>query len=848
MKRVNYQICAIYDTETCNVKIADKTYRAYPILFIDNDIRDTDLKFYEVDRDDKVNFYRHENEYINQLENYIDWGYATKCVPIVCAYNAMFDLQPIMYELNRRYDIVANAQSSTNIYTLDLHDKETGKQVLRFWDTFHLEMGGLKAMGRTCGLSKATGDWDYELTRTPETPLTDLELYYAKRDVQVIPAYLRYLLNANEWMQQKDLGCKVLTKTSIVRQMAKRTIGKIRIPKENGKYMTMEHAFNKLCFSELPKTFGIYGLRKACFRGGYTFTSAVFANRLVHNVASLDVTSMHHTFINGRYIPVEFFPATRADLKIAAEHILGRTREQIESEYYKPFNYAIHAAIKFYNVRLKKGTVFEAYGIALEPKAKFNNKVETGTDIGEDPRNALQENEVRKLKWHDTYVNAQFALGKLYTADECTIHMSELELWCFSRVYDYDKYEIIVGELSSNWKTPPDYVTLQSNILFETKNDAKFINKHYKEGTPYPYRMPSTIPVGIATSVLDGTCSHQFFESYYIGTVKGMFNGIYGTMAQDIYKPTYACVGGNLVIDPNTVTTPDNFADKQPKNTKVLYTYGLRIVGGSRMHMVLAMEHLFEYFGDKAKITGGDTDSMKVAFDETVTDLDIAKALEPIKTCSKLAIDTCMKRLRKEQPQHASSLTGIGSFDIENASGDETRWTNHMEYWNKARVSESHGHSHVTCAGLSRPENKYHIETFIDDMLRSGYTAEQVFSNALGYNVCVSNDICHSLEGYKPKATDVFDSDVTDYLGNTSHVQCHESQALYATTRTLGETIKPSNGETVIYLENKYGTKINDETRYLKIDTDNNIASIEQFSEFGMLPVMQCETSEIKGN
>ena len=221
MRAPKYVIAAVYDTETCNIGENENT-RAYPILFIDNDIRDIDLYNYEPDRDDKVNFYRTEDEMQDRIDEYVKWGRICKVVPIVCAYNLMFDLQPLMEDLNERYEIRANAQSSTNVYTLDLFSD--GKIALRFWDTYHLEMRGLSAMGETCGLGKAIGDWDYSLIRHPRTTLTDEELFYARRDVQVIPAYLRYLLHANEWMRQSDFGFRVLTKTSIVRQMARREI------------------------------------------------------------------------------------------------------------------------------------------------------------------------------------------------------------------------------------------------------------------------------------------------------------------------------------------------------------------------------------------------------------------------------------------------------------------------------------------------------------------------------------------------------------------------------------------------------------------------------------------------
>lgn len=837
MKKVkrNYRICAVYDTETCNIGKGNLT-RAYPILFIDNDIRNVDLSEYETGRDDKVRFYRSEDEYLSRLEEYIEWGLFFKVVPVICAYNLMFDLQPLMEKMSRDYDISANAQSSTNVYTLDLIDRETDRAVLRFWDTFHLEMRGLKAMGETCGLPKATGDWDYSLVRTPQTPLTDTELYYAARDVQVIPAYLKYLLHANEWLTQDMLGNRVLTKTSLVRQMAKHTIAPLRIVKKSGKKLTLEKAFTKLCEAELPKTFQQYCLRKGCFRGGFTFTAAATANEVVHNVASLDVTSMHHTFINGRYVPLGFKPVLPGLLEIDYNEIMAINRKNVLNNYHKPFKHAFHMVIKLKNIRLRKGSCFDKWGIALESSAKFKKEVAPGLDFGEDPRNAVQENIVKEFGFYDKYVDAEFAFGKLYSAREVTMHVNEIELWCMGRVYEWDEHEILFGEDTCSWKVPPDYVTLQSNILYEMKNDAKYINNHYKQGEPYPYEIKGTIPDGIAASLKNGTCTAQFFEAWYVSTVKGQFNGIYGTQAQDVYKPSYKCEQGELMIDHETETTQENWEEKQPKTCKVFYNYGMRIVAGSRMHLIIAMELLYDYFGDRVRVTGGDTDSMKVACDEDVTDDELLAALEPIAKASKSAIDVCMERLRAQRPELASDLKGIGSFDIEGAIGGD-RWENHMEAWNKARVSECGGHSHITCAGLSRPEGSYTIEDFIDGLLAAGNDVEDVFHNVLGYNVSVSNGIAHALEGHKPKASDVYDVDVTDYLGQTYRVRAHESQALYPTGRVLGETSKISNMQNVLYLERKYGRRVTTELRYL-YKTDNGPV-VQAYTEYGMQTIMK---------
>lgn len=834
-RRMNYTIAAVYDTETCNIGEGDET-RAYPILFIDNDIRNIDLYTYVPDEKDRVHFYRFEDEMQARIDEYVKWGQMVGKVPIICAYNLMFDLQPLMEELNVRYEIRANAQSSTNVYTLDL--LLDGNTVLRFWDTYHLEMRGLQAMGETCGIEKAIGDWDYSLTRTPNTALTDMELFYARRDVQVIPAYLRYLLHANEWMQQCDLGYRIITKTSIVRQMARNEIERLTVPKRNGKQLELRHAFMSLCKKELPPTFQMYALRKACFRGGFTFTAAAYAMTVQKNVVSADVTSMHHTFINGRYVPQDFRLAFPDELRTAFETILNTSFDYVLENYHKPFLVAFHARARITNIRLKKGSCFDTWGIALESMAKFQKGIKEGTEYGMDPANVLQENEVRKAGWRDRFENAEFAFGKLYSAGEIVIHLNELELWTLSRVYEWDTIEPVFGEISYSFKIPPDFVTLQSNKLFEQKSRAKVIVFNYKKGVPYEFPLKG-IPDGIANMLRNGTCEPQFIEAWYSNTVKGMFNGIYGTQAQDVFKPSYKCENGELHVDEETVTTPENYDEKKPRSCKVLYTYGMRIVGGSRMHMVIAMELLYKTFGDKVRVLGGDTDSMKMACSEDVTDEDLERALEPIAIASTNAINICMARLRKTFPKLASGLNGIGGFEIENKNH---HYPIHYEMWNKARVSWDGEHVHITCAGLPRPIGQYTIENFLEDLIhgKEGQNdAGRVFQQVLGFDTFVDANISHTLEHRKPRVSDVFSRDVTDYRGISFRVSAHESTALYASGRWLGETLKISNRLSVEYLARHYARNVDTRTRYLKIERRTNRAIVFRDSAKGTTQIMR---------
>lgn len=810
-KTTTYKVVAAYDTETTN--LPDHT--AFVSLYILNDLRDVgSLRDYTVDcESEHITFDRDLDAFIPRLEDLMRSGSENGYVPVVAAYNLMFDMQTLMGVLSQMYDIRVTAQSSTHVYTLDLYASEDADApLLRFWDTFFLEMNGLKAMGETAGVPKAVGDWDYTLVRTPGTPLTDRELYYAGRDVQVIPAYLSYLLHANDWLSEDMFGCRVLTKTSLVRQMASFDIGSL--PQEANPDRTLEDEMKYLCMREFPADYDTYALRKACFRGGFTFTSATFASTVQHNVASLDVTSMHHTFINGRRVPVRFRKRSRDALQAMADAVLDVSVDEALRLYYKPFLAYFHACVRFSNIRVREGTPFAAWGIGLTPRGKFGRKVEP-TDFYDRPDEIAAETGIRERGWMDTAVNPVFAYGKLMRADEATLFVSETELWTMRRVYAWDDMTVLFGEGTSQTVNPPAYVTLQSNLLFNRKSDVKRMTKVYHEGEPFDGDIPKSIPDGLADLMRSGSMTDDFLTAYYNGTVKGQFNSIYGTMAQDVMRPDYMVDGEGLIrIDRGSVASPENFKRLKPRSCKVLYTYGMRIVAGSRMHLVIAILKLWEALGDRVHVTGGDTDSLKVACDSTVTDDELAAAVEPLLTASTKAIARCQVQLREAYPDMVSPLTHVGGFEVENAGA---HYESHMEYWNKARVSmDASGHCHITMAGLSRPHGMYHIENWLDDMIAAGHPVGRVFG-MLGYDTVVEPGLAHSMQRTNPRPFDLFDADVTDYRGVTTHVTAPMAICLYKAPRVLGDLSKPVNLENVRWLH-AHGNMVDTPRHTLGVD------------------------------
>lgn len=812
--RKDFRVAAIYDTETTNTGEGAET-RAYPILYIFNDLRNTSVEEYKPDADD-VRFYRHTSEALTYIANLIEYGSAHGFVPVIAAYNLMFDMQTLMLELAQTYTLHVNAQTATSVYTLDLC---VGDDVVcRFWDTYYLEMGGLRAMGETCGLPKAVGDWDYSLVRTPETPLTEEELFYARRDVQVIPQYLQWLLRANSWLTADMLGCRVLTKTSLVRQMARREIGGRRVTLQGGKQITLQRAFEMTCNQEFPKDYKSYALRKACFRGGLTFTAARTASVVVDNVASLDVTSMHHAFINGRRLPVKFAPTPPELLQMACESIIATPLADVLTHYDDPFRTGVHVAVRFVNLRLRKGTCFDAWGVAICPRSKFVRTLRAGADYGDNERAKTQDNSIRAHGYVDTAINPTYAFGKLYRADECVLHVNEIELWNIGQVYDYDEMQVLYGESTTKTIIPPDYVTLQSNMLFARKTDVKNLIKGYTEGVPYAGVIPDSIPEGIARDAKRGELSMKFLQSYYGSTVKGQFNGIYGTQAQDVMKADYRVTGdGELEVDRTTVCTPANFADKRPRTPRVLYTYGMRIVAGSRMHLVIAMLLVYARLGDRVTVTGGDTDSLKIRCDADVSDADLLESLQPLHDAIESAINSTMRRVRVTASDMASTLEHIGKFEVEDCGG-ATRYTKHMELWNKARVSlDVRGRVHVTCAGLPRPDGAYTIEEFLHDLLAAGHGFAEAVTMSLGYDVLVGYDICHTLQRNRPHVWDRYVGNVTDYRGETTHVDVPEAIGLYPSGRWLGESDKQANAENIAYLRATYNRRVETTPRELTL-------------------------------
>ena len=130
-------------------------------------------------------------------------------------------------------------------------------------------------------------------------------------------------------------------------------------------------------------------LAQGVFRGGFTFTSARYSGIVQENVYSIDETSAHHAYINGHMQPVNFRGILPSILQAMAEGVCSTDLDQAMRHWEEPFGCAFHAQIRFKNIRLREGSAFECWDIALLSEAKFKGSGQLGEWGGDADRDTV---------------------------------------------------------------------------------------------------------------------------------------------------------------------------------------------------------------------------------------------------------------------------------------------------------------------------------------------------------------------------------------------------------------------------------------------------------------------------
>lgn len=231
-----YRVIGAYDSETTNLD-DHGDHIAFPVLHQLGLLDGTDLLDIFPDNVEEhvhIELYRHTLDIYERLDELVERE--SEYVPVIMCHNLAFDMYGLSSWLSR-HDVRVLAKSARKPITFTIRD-ENGKPALVLWDTLVFSQQGLERMGKDCGYSKGVGEWDYSLIRTPETPLTDAEIDYAKRDIYTLICWLGWWLRQNPDIDQSKLGLNVVTKTGVVRERRKVRFSKL---KGEGIRRTVEH-------------------------------------------------------------------------------------------------------------------------------------------------------------------------------------------------------------------------------------------------------------------------------------------------------------------------------------------------------------------------------------------------------------------------------------------------------------------------------------------------------------------------------------------------------------------------------------------------------------------------------
>lgn len=364
-------------------------------------------------------------------------------------------------------------------------------------------------------VTKAVGDLDYSKVRHPQTPLTQTEINYGVRDVLVVMAYIQEKIDRGESIVKIPL-----TKTGYVRKLARvncfngfNPLKRTRNFKEFYKYI---HSLN-LTSEE-------YKQLKRAFMGGFTHGSCYKSGKVYQNVASFDFTSSYPYVMLACTFP-----------NSSGEWVTPRDNGELI--YY--LNH-YHCIFDFTMKNVTDAVSYEHY---------------------------ISASKCTVLK------NAKLDNGRVISADELTITITELDLLIIKRMYHCNSSSI-------------------SNMIIYKKG---YLPKNFIETILELYRIKTELK-GVEGKEIE----------YLSG--KENINALYGMEVTDIVRPIerYDNVNGWSTENPDIDESIEKY--NSSKKRFLFYPVGVYITAWARFNLFSGILE----FGESGDFIYSDTDSIKV--------------------------------------------------------------------------------------------------------------------------------------------------------------------------------------------------------------------------------------------
>lgn len=783
-KKEQYRIIGAYDSETTNIN-KNGIPLAFPILhqlgMLDG-TKITDINADNVTNHVSVSLYRHSLDLYAALDSIVETAYGF--VPVILCHNLAFDMYGLSCWLEH-YNVKVLAKSARKPITFTILD-EQNKPRLVIWDTLIFSQQSLERMGKDCGYTKGVGEWDYDLIRTPETPLTEREMDYSKRDIYTLICWFGWWTRRNPDIDPSKLGKEVVTKTGIVRERRRVRFSNLKgrdMRRSAGAFATAR------CELDKAKTDDELFTMLACTRGGFTFCSSVNASMPFDLrgtdmvIAAYDATSQHPAQLVSHLYPFRFREMPDFVLLQAFELIGAISIERVLSNWRKPFPVAFYACFEFEGLKPKTGSMFERFGIFPLASARYRTPEQIEYD-NEDK--AAYAEYMAGRSYCDLADGAQCAFGKVVSAKRIRVYLTELAAWEVWQAYEWDSVRALHGYETGRFCRPNDLDVLSVMQFYKAKNEFKKARGNYYKGKPID-NAELLEKLGISRTLIEEMQNRTVFENdieaEYLRT-KSDLNSIFGISCTNAFQR-------DCELTANGIEYVGEFGlVNAPKISKVWYQFGQRIVGWSRIAQIVAMHLVSPYV---ETIINGDTDSIKcLAYEK-----DLARISDALQVLGR-AIDDAKafvcERVRLAYSEYADELAGIGYYV------EEFRAKRFCASWNKAYCIQDENDAFTfTLAGIPTKDRKNDsgifkgINSYASELYAQGWTFEQICDLFLGYNVTFANDLLKMNARKFPAWSDLFVDDVTDYMGNTLPVVEPCALALYPMSKTINDTNSPDN-------------------------------------------------------
>lgn len=745
---------------------------------------------------DNINIYieRHYEDLFKKLDGVVTKGFVENIVPIILVHNLSFESVMLSNYFNN-YEVKNVSKSSTNPVLITL--LKNGVELLEFWDTANFSKTSLEGMGKECGLDKLMGSWDYTKFRTPNTELTEEEIEYARRDVVIPLLYISKFLSMYPSIKESDLGNKILTRTSVVRHVCEEVVIKdLKFP--DGKRLR-DHWMSKNC-KQIPKDNDLLYLMHTASRGGMNYCSHNHASKVFyktdsHNIFRYDANSMHPFHGCAHEVPVDYHKSDMFTLNNIIKSVLELTPLELINNYSNPFYGYFYAPMSFYNVRIKKNSVYERDGISSFSASRFHKGAYTEKRMSENEGGVEFTEKLKEYGYCDyASSDAKFVFSKLFSAGKVRMIMSEQSLWEFKEIYDFDYYEVEEGYSTTKTTSFMFKNILSFNYFYTLKTLVKKLRNKYLNGERIKSsEINNMIPKYIKQILLSGELTDYNINEieFYYDRVKSDLNSLYGIEVMNEFK-------NNIYMDKEGFHIDNGLCgvDKKSRKVKSWYQYGSHISGWSRIHQLLFI-YLLKDVVDA--FICGDTDSHKIYTKLSREEID--NYLHPLH----LACDESLEKVtqRTKELFYFNKMPEIGWYVFEGECDGI------YAPWNKAYMIINNGKIKSTVAGLPTDMTAeliangeiidHSFNSIANIMYKECGDFEEVCLSLLNYNTIISENIT----GFIVKHTPEWGSINEDY-----NEPC--AKTLIPTDKFIGNTSDEDNN-----INSKYA-KINNP----KVNTD----------------------------